>query len=42
MYFVKEGVFTVEQSDRILQAGKAYGLKPKIHADEIVSLAGQN
>jgi imidazolonepropionase len=38
--FCEEGVFTVEQSDRILQAGKAYGLKPKIHADEIVSFGG--
>lgn len=38
--FCEEGVFTVEQSDRILQAGKAYGLKSKIHADEIVSFGG--
>ncbi|MCY9017093.1 imidazolonepropionase [Priestia megaterium] len=38
--FCEEGVFTVEQSGRILQAGKAYGLKPKIHADEIVSFGG--
>lgn len=38
--FCEEGVFTVEQSEHILQAGKAYGLKPKIHADEIVSFGG--
>lgn len=38
--FCEEGVFTVEQSERILQAAKAYGLKPKIHADEIVSFGG--
>lgn len=38
--FCEDGVFTVEQSERILQAGKAYGLKPKIHADEIVSFGG--
>ncbi|MEI2330019.1 imidazolonepropionase [Priestia megaterium] len=38
--FCEDDVFTVEQSERILQAGKAYGLKPKIHADEIVSFGG--
>lgn len=38
--FCEEGVFTVEQSRRILEAGKKAGLKPKIHADEIVSLGG--
>ena len=29
--FCEEGVFTVEQSEQILEAGKVYGLKPKIH-----------
>ena len=38
--FCEEGVFTVEQSEQILEAGKAYGLKPKIHADEIVQFGG--
>ncbi|AJY73397.1 imidazolonepropionase [Paenibacillus beijingensis] len=38
--FCEEGVFTVEQSERILEAGKKHGLKPKIHADEIVQLGG--
>ena len=38
--FCERGVFTPEQSRRILEAGKAYGLKPKIHADEIESYAG--
>lgn len=33
--FCEHGVFTPEQSRRILQAGKALGLLPKIHADEI-------
>ena len=33
--FCEHGVFTPEQSRRILQAGKALGLTPKIHADEI-------
>mgnify|MGYP001082352154 CR=1 FL=1 len=38
--FCEEGVFTVDQSRRILEAGKAYGLRPKLHADEIVSFGG--
>ncbi|MGE7767719.1 imidazolonepropionase [Peribacillus sp. NPDC096540] len=38
--FCEEGVFTIEQSERILEAGKNYGLKPKIHADEIVQFGG--
>ncbi|RAP74790.1 imidazolonepropionase [Paenibacillus montanisoli] len=38
--FCEQGVFTVEQSERILEAGKRHGLIPKIHADEIVSFGG--
>lgn len=38
--FCEEGVFTVEQSRDILEAGKSWGLKPKIHADELVSCGG--
>lgn len=38
--FCEEGVFTVEQSRRVLEAGKEVGLIPKIHADEIVSFGG--
>ncbi|WP_028545383.1 imidazolonepropionase [Paenibacillus taiwanensis] len=38
--FCEHGVFSVEQSRRILEAGKRYGLKSKIHADEIVALGG--
>src|SRR5699024_5772896 len=33
--FCERGVFTPDQSRRILEAGKEYGLVPKIHADEI-------
>ncbi len=33
--FCEKGVFTPAQSRRILEAGKALGLTPKIHADEI-------
>ena len=38
--FCEEGVFTVEQSRRILEEGKKYGLLPKLHADEIEPLGG--
>lgn len=38
--FCEEGVFTVDQSRKILNIAKQYGLIPKIHADEIVSLGG--
>lgn len=38
--FCEKDVFTVEQSRRILEAGKKYGLIPKIHADEIVDTGG--
>lgn len=38
--FCEVGVFTPEQSERILIAGKELGLTPKIHADEIESYGG--
>lgn len=38
--FCEKDVFTPEQSKRILEAGKKYGLVPKIHADEIESYGG--
>jgi len=38
--FCEEGVFTVEQSKRILEAGKENSLIPKLHADEIVDTGG--
>jgi len=38
--FCEKGVFNIEQSRRILQTGKEYGLKPKVHADELTSLGG--
>ena len=38
--FCEQGVFSVEQSRRLLQAAKAYGLGLKLHADEIVPLGG--
>ena len=38
--FCEKGVFSVEQSRRLLTAAQALGLKAKIHADEIVTLGG--
>jgi imidazolonepropionase len=38
--FCEHGVFTPEQSKRILEAGKVHGLTPKIHADEIEPYEG--
>lgn len=33
--FCDKGFFTVEDTDRILMAGMKYGLRPKIHANEL-------
>jgi imidazolonepropionase len=38
--FCERGVFSLEQTRRILVAGKNYGLKPKVHADEMSMLGG--
>ncbi len=38
--FCEEGVFTVEESRRILEAGRANGLAPRLHADELASTGG--
>ncbi len=38
--FCETGVFTAEESRRILEAGKRFGLIPKIHADEIEPIGG--
>ena len=38
--FCEQGVFSVEQSRRLLQVAKEYGLGLKLHADEIVPLGG--
>ena len=35
--FCEEGYFTVAQSKRILETGKKYGLKPRLHADEFMN-----
>lgn len=33
--FCEQGFFTPEETERICRAGKAYGLKPKIHANQL-------
>jgi imidazolonepropionase len=38
--FCEKGVFTPGESRRILEAGKAHGLKPRIHADELAASGG--
>lgn len=38
--FCEPGFFTVEQSERLLRAARAQGLKLKIHADEFVHSGG--
>ncbi|WP_435155831.1 imidazolonepropionase [Haladaptatus sp. DFWS20] len=38
--FCEEGVFSVEQSRRVLEAGEEYGLTPKVHAEELAHIGG--
>ncbi len=38
--FCDKGFFTPEETDRILEAGAKWGLRPKIHADELASSGG--
>ena len=38
--FCEKGVFTVEESEKILKKGQEYGLVAKIHADEIEAIGG--
>jgi len=38
--FCEQGVFSLDESRRILEAGKRCGLLPKIHADELTPLGG--
>ncbi|WP_394739895.1 imidazolonepropionase [Natronococcus roseus] len=38
--FCEEGVFDVDQSRRVLEAGLERGLTPKVHAEEFVRLGG--
>ncbi len=38
--FCEKGVFSIEQSRRILAAANKHGLRPKLHADELTSFGG--
>jgi imidazolonepropionase len=38
--FVEDSAFSVEESRRILEAGKRHGLRPKLHADQLTSCGG--
>jgi len=38
--FCEEGVFSLEESREILEAGRAVGLRPRLHADEFTPLGG--
>lgn len=38
--FCDEGFFTVDDTDKILYAGECYGLRPKIHANELAVSGG--
>lgn len=38
--FVEEGAFTALEARRVLQAGLAHGLRPKVHADQLSASGG--
>ena len=38
--FCEEGVFTADQSRRVLTAAAAYGMAPRLHADELAPSGG--
>ncbi len=38
--FCDKGFFTLEQTDRILEAAVRYGMRPKIHANELANSGG--
>ncbi len=38
--FCEEGFFSVEEARKIIKAGKQYGLKPKIHANQLAASGG--
>jgi imidazolonepropionase len=38
--FCEQGVFNADQSRRILQAAMGYGLRPRLHADELAPSGG--
>jgi len=38
--FCEEGVFSADESRRVLQAGREHGMAPRLHADEFVDSGG--
>jgi imidazolonepropionase len=38
--FCEQGVFTVEESRRVLEAARVHGLKVRVHADELAATGG--
>jgi imidazolonepropionase len=40
--FIERGVFTRDQGDRVLRAGKALGMVPRVHADELSDTDGSS
>jgi len=38
--FCDEGYFTVEESEKIFNVAKQYGMRPKVHADELAQTGG--
>jgi len=38
--FLEQGAFDAEESRRVLEAGRAHGLRPRLHADQLSSCGG--
>jgi imidazolonepropionase len=38
--FCEKGVFNLEESEKILETAKKYGLKPRLHADQLSAFGG--
>ena len=38
--FVERGAFTVEEAERVFDAGRRHGMTPKLHADQITDTGG--
>lgn len=38
--FVEDGAFTVEEAEQVFAAGRAHGMAPKLHADQITDTGG--
>lgn len=38
--FCEDGVFTLDETRRVLEAGKRYGLVPRLHADQLAASGG--